>query len=150
MIRRATLVDVPALAQVAERMHQESRFSNLHFSAWKMRRVVEGLIDHPRGLALIATRGDAVIGGFLAIIEEHIFGDDLFAFDLGTFILPQYRGGFTGPALLRAYVKWAQSMGVAKIQGGVASGIDPATTVGVFRAVGFAPVGLAFEYQGKP
>lgn len=149
MIRRATLIDVPGMVELAERMHQESRFADLRFVPEKMRDVLGALIDAPTGLALVAVREGRIIGAFLAVIEEHLFSDALFAFDIATFILPGYRGGYTGPALIRAYVKWAQSKGVAKIQGGVASGINHDVAIPIFRRLGFEPVGLNMEHKGN-
>lgn len=150
MIRLATLADVPRMLDLAERFHAESALAHLSFNRAKLSRVIPGLIDYRRGLALVATRAGDVIGGFMGVAEEHFFCDQLFSFDLCTFIAPEHRGGFTATSLLRAYVHWAQRLGVAEINAGVASGIDHDMAIAVFEAVGFRKTGVTFVYQGKP
>lgn len=148
MIRPATLLDVPDMLDLAERFHAESALAYVPFNREKLARVIGGLIDYPRGLALVAIRCGRVIGGFLGVAEEHFFADVMFSTDLCTFIAPEYRGGMVGPALLRAYVRWAKQVGVACINAGIVSGINQPRTVRVFESVGFAQTGVSFEYQG--
>jgi RimJ/RimL family protein N-acetyltransferase len=93
-----------------------------------------------------------VIGGFLGVAEEHFFSSALFSFDLCTFIAPEHRGGFAGPALLRGYVRWAQSIGVHPdcINAGVASGIEHERAIAIFERVGFRRTGVTFAFKGNP
>jgi GNAT superfamily N-acetyltransferase len=146
-IRRATAIDVPAMVELAERFHAESELSYVPFVRTKVERVFTGLLDYPYGLALVATRAGRVIGGMTAVAEPHFFSDALFSTDFGTFIAPEYRGGFVGPSLLRAYVKWAKALGVACINGGVVSGICQERAIAIFKRIGFAQTGVCFVYE---
>jgi GNAT superfamily N-acetyltransferase len=148
MIRNATLIDVPRMVDLAERFHAESALAHLPFNRDKLARVMAGMIDYRKGLALVAVRGGEVIGGFLGIAEEHFFSDALFSADLCIFIAPEHRGGFTAAALLRAYVRWAKRLGVTEINAGVSSGIAHDTAFAVFERVGFARTGVTFAYRG--
>lgn len=147
MIRRASLLDVPRLVELAEMMHAESRFTMLTFDRDKMTSVATGLLSMPNGLALVAVKGGEIVGAFLGIAEEHVFSRDLFACDLATFIDPKHRGGFIAVSLLRGYVKWARELGVKCINAGIASGINHDVSVRLYERIGFVRVGVAFEYQ---
>ncbi len=149
MIRNATLIDIPRMVELAERFHAESALAHLPFNRDKLARVMAGLIDYRKGLAIVAVRNGEVIGGFLGVAEEHFFSDAAFSFDLCTFIAPEHRGGFAAVALLRAYVRWAKARGVAEINAGVASGIDHDTAIAVFERVGFVRTGVTFVFRGK-
>lgn len=148
MIRPATLLDLPAIGRLCARFHAESAQAHVPYDADKVARVATGLMDHPRGLVLVAERGGLVVGGLFAVAEEMFYSEALFSIPLGTFVAPRHRGGMTGPRLIRAYVDWAKALGVACINDGVVSGITPARTIKLYQAIGFVPVGIALEYQG--
>lgn len=150
MIRKATLLDVPRLVELGAIMHAESIYRVLPFNPSKLAGVIETLIDHPKGLAIVAVRGGRVVGGFLGVAEEHFFSDAEFSFDLATFIDPDCRGGFVGAALVKAYIAWAKARGVACINAGIASGINHDVSVRLYERVGFRRTGVAFQYQEQP
>lgn len=150
MIRPATLMDVPRLVELGALMHAESRFTMLGFDPDKMARATALLVNSPDGLVLVAERGGRVVGGFLGCAEEHFFSRDKFAFDLATYIEPAHRGGYLGAALLRAFVRWARSRGIACINAGIASGINHDVSTRLYERIGFVRVGTSFEYKGNP
>lgn len=149
MIRTATAADIPRMLELADAMHAESRFSLLRFSRAKTGALIEGLIDNPDGLALVAERCGQVIGGFIGFVTPHFCSDDLAAYDFGLFIAPQYRGSRAGFALLKAYAEWANAKGALQINAGITTGVALDASTRLFQAAGFAHVGHLFEFQGN-
>jgi len=148
VIRPATLLDVPRIVELGALMHAESRFTMLRFDAEKMARATALLVNAPDGLVLVAEREGRVVGGFVGCAEEHFFSRDKFAFDLATYIDPAHRGGYLAAALLRRFVRWARSRGIACINAGIASGINHDVSERLYERLGFVRVGTAYEYQG--
>ena len=147
MIRNATPDDIPALLELGELMHAESRYAHMKWSALKVCRLIEWLIENDEGLALVAERDGEVIGGFLGVIEEHYFTEEKVAGDLALFVNPDKRGGIAACQLLRAFIAWAQKQNVSLIQAGITTGVNLDTSTRLFEAVCGRLVGHLFEFE---
>lgn len=146
MIREARHEDVETLLALAREMHAESpRYSVLAFSDDKVRGLFRRLIDSPDGLLLVADHGERIVGGLAAAILPHWFSDDLFASDLGVFLLPGCRGGMTAVRLVKAYIEWAKFRGALTIQLGISTGVQVDETAALYRRLGLKEFSIGFE-----
>lgn len=148
MIRPATLLDVPQLVVLGERMHAESRFSAMGYAPDKVAALLTGLISSPVGCVLVAERQGAVVGGMAGYCDAHFFSNDLFAADLAVFVEPDRRGGIAAARLVRAFVDWATRRGARMIQVGISTGVHVEQTTRLYESLGFARVGPLMEWRG--
>lgn len=150
MIREATIADIPAMLALGRAMHAESRYAVHAWLDEKVEPLLQGLIEHEDGLALIAEKDGVAVGGFIGSAADHWCTDARQSFDYALFIAPEHRGGLLGLRLLRRYAAWARSRGVADdlIGLGITTGVDLAASTRMFEIAGFGHVGNLFTYQG--
>ena len=127
-------------------MHAESVFSKYDYNDEKVALAIGTLIELPHGIALVATTQGKVIGGFLGRIDKHWFGDDLQAYDLALFILPEHRGSTAAYKLIREYIARAKAFGAAQISIANSTGFEPKRVKRLFEVTGFDHVGYVMEY----
>lgn len=152
MIRDAHLGDIPALLALGEKMHAESpRFSRFPWSGDKVSELIKGLIASDDGLALVSERGGEIDGGFLGMAFDHWSVNARASTDFALFVRPESRGGLLGAQLLRRYVRWAKSRGVADelLDCGIATGVDVEASSKLYQICGFRPCGNLFSYEGN-
>lgn len=136
MVRPATEADLADLVALAGAMHQESpRFQRYPFLGYRLRAVMESVLDMgPRGFMVVAEQ-DGIVGGFVGVAHDHFACDVLQASDIGLFISPEHRGGSTAARLVRAYLAWAK-------------GIDAEPTISVNTGVTVERTGQLLERLG--
>lgn len=123
-IRFATPSDVPALVQLGKHMHAITRFRTLDYDETRV----------AQGLTAALTQGSAryvgfvsedsqgqVVGGLLAVLEKHIFSQQLTASIMHYDVLPEKRMGGYGVRLLKAFEQWCKNRRVAEINFGINS-----------------------------
>lgn len=151
MIREATKDDIPALLALGEAMHAESpRFSRFPWNGQKVAGLIDALINSNDGLVLVSDRQGEIGGGFLGMAFDHWSVDARASTDFALFVRPEDRGGLLGAQLLRRYVKWAKSRGVADefLDCGITTGVDVEASSKLYRICGFRPCGNLFSYGG--
>lgn len=149
MIRPATHADIGALLMLSETMHAESRFARRRFSLDKMAALFTRLIERDDGLVLVAEHDGAITGAFAGYVAEDWFGPDLVSGDFGLFVRPDRRGLGDAPPLIKGYVEWARSRGVAEPEVGVSTGIHTEKTARLYEAMGFGRIGVLLSHLGE-
>lgn len=145
-IRRATFDDVPRMVELGQSMHDESpRFRDRAYNPERAKFSMEAVIGMNRGLAMVAEADGQIVGGIVALAVEHYACDFLQACDLALFIHPEHRGGTLAARLVRAYVKWAVSIGAEpNIQ--LNTGVDPERTAQLLGALGAKQTGTNWTW----
>lgn len=147
MIRHATTADIPAMLSLGRAMHAESpQFRAYSWSDSKMAALIEGLIQHQDGLAVVATDGGRVVGGVLGIITEQFFSYDRLAQDYAIFVEPGRRGAHVGRELVEAFKTWARHMKVPAVLG-VSTGIKVEATCQLLESCGFERFGYLYAMK---
>ena len=108
-IRFATPTDVPALVQLGKHMHAITLTAAL---AQGKERYVCFLSEDSLG---------QVVGGLLAVLEKHIFSQQLTASIMHYDVMPEKRMGGYGVRLLKAFDQWCINRKVAEINFGINS-----------------------------
>ena len=114
MIRRATIADLPKVAECAREFYASSPFlSDLEeprfCSTW------EQLISQNLGIAFIEYEGSEVAGGIGAVVTLDPYSSKVVASEAFWFVRPGARGAL-GIRLYRAFEYWARDRGVDSIQ----------------------------------
>lgn len=146
-IRFADLQDVPALVTLGKRMHAITRFSHFEFDEVRVAHALTAALTEgkKRYVCLVAEGSqDNLVGGLLAVLEQHIFSSQLTASIMHFDVLPEARMAGWGVRLLHAFELWAKNRQVVEISFGINSG-DELGTVGRFAIrMGFEKVGENF------
>ena len=146
-VRFARIDDIPALVALGRHMHGITRFSAFVYDEARVAQALRAALQDAQGryVCLVAeSQGGAVVGVLLAVLERHIFSDQITASVMHYDVLPDNRMGGWGVRLLRAFEQWAANRRVFEITFGVNSGGDH-DRVGKFaRRMGFEKVGENF------
>lgn len=147
IIRPGTLKDIDALMPLAFAMHAESpRFSRYTFLPERARQSLEMVLNmKERGFMLVAEQDGMLIGGMVAFSMPHFACDVVQAGDLSIFIDEQHRGGSLAARLIKAYLKWAESIG-AEPSIGINTGVHPERTAQLLQALGAAQTGTTYTW----
>ncbi|AZS78843.1 GNAT family N-acetyltransferase [Achromobacter spanius] len=146
MIRVATLQDVPAVVALAQAFHRESAYRNTEFLPSKVTDLFSGLLDEPRGTLLVAEEGGVLIGFLSGGIGQDYFGDGLFAFEHGVYVVPERRGGMAGPRLVQAFLSWAEGLGVPRKHMAISTGIATERTGALYQHLGGENTGALYSW----
>lgn len=147
MIRNATHYDVAVMAEIGRLMHAEGVFSKFNYDYERVVRLISTLIELDRGIAIVATEGDKIIGGFIGSLDQHWFGNDMQAYDLALFIVPEKRQGLTAVRLIKEYIKQAKALGASQISIANSTGFEPERVKALFEYTGFKQVGYVMEHS---
>ena len=139
-VRKATVCDAGGIAAVMERIAAERVHSAID-RAWTVeeeRRYLESL--SPREALHVAVDGAGRIAGFQSLeLWSPALVSTAHAGQVGTFVLPEWRGRGTGHALWRATESFARSAGYRKLIVQVRASNLPAQ--GFYRGLGFTECG---------
>lgn len=145
-LRNATLDDVDSLLSLAYAMHTESpRFSRYPFNPERLKTNLCMVIGMPYGFAKVAEHEGLIVGALVAFAMPHFACDVLQACDMGLFIDADHRGGSLAARLVKAYVKWAESIN-AEPTIGINTGVHPERTAQLLQALGAKQSGTNYTW----
>ncbi len=137
MIREATVDDIPRLMELGLEMFHESRYGELYsFDTTAVRAVFLHYITDKDCLALISDNGLV-----LAQMQKQWFCKGLMTEDRLIYVSKNHRKGLEGVRLIKAYMKWAKSLGVHEIFIGNATGINFERVGKLYEKLGFEQIG---------
>ena len=126
-IRFATPADVPALVQLGKHMHAITRFRTLDYDEARVAQTLTAALAQGKERYVCFVSEDSqgqVVGGLLAVLEKHIFSQQLTASIMHYDVLPEKRMGGYGVRLLKAFEQWCKNRQVVEINFGVNSADD--------------------------
>jgi len=130
--------------ELARRMHAESVFAHIPFDEDQLTQTLLGCIGNPDdGVVLMAQNEDGTLKGFkFGVAHEFYFSKARVAHEMAMYVAPEFRGGFTCAALIKAFERWAkEEAGAMEVVIGVAANIDNDLTSAVYQRLGY-------EYRG--
>lgn len=138
-VRPFTEADIPALLDMARRMHAESpRFARFTFSPRKCEQIMRNLLGNPQaGGILVAKKAGIIVGMVVPLVVEHFFGVEKTASDLAVYVAPEHRGGSIVVRLVRAFEKFARERAAVEAALGVSTEIHADRTVELYRGLGY-------------
>ncbi|KEQ12032.1 hypothetical protein GZ77_23400 [Endozoicomonas montiporae] len=105
--------------------------------------MLEKMTKHPAYGLWIAFNGEMPVGFVSGQLQESLFHDRVFAFDLGWFVLPDYQGKGLGRRLLDTYIGWAKDNEASVVHFCVAFADEDSDrrNADKLKAMGFEPWG---------
>jgi GNAT superfamily N-acetyltransferase len=146
-IRFATVKDIPALVKLGKHMHGITRFKSFVYSEERVAKALLEVIEKGSGRYICFVAEDStqhLAGVLLAVLEQHIFSDQIMASVVHYDVLPERRMGGHGVRLLRAFEQWCQNRKVAEINLGINSLTEMESVGGFVRKMGYVKVGENF------
>ena len=126
-IRFATPAHVPALVLLGKHMHAITRFRKLGYDEARVAQSLTAALTqgNARYVGFVSEDSQGqVVGGLLAVLEKHIFSQQLTASIMHYDVLPEKRMGGYGVRLLKAFEQWCKNRQVVEINFGVNSADD--------------------------
>lgn len=146
MIRPAQMADTARIVEIGEAMHQESAYRSIPYSRDKVLGLMRSMIQGA-GVVFVAEKGGEIVGGIAGGVSAHWFGDELYGYELGLFVLPEHRHGLVAMKLLLAWKNWCKEQGARSLRMGITTGVNVEGTARFYRHMGFQDAGNLFHME---
>lgn len=140
--------DVEAMIEMGQRLHAESRFSNLTYDQERLRKSGEFGLAHNNPGLLMAERSGVLVGMAVVMVGEYFFASAKTATIQLLYVTPEARGGMAAVRLLKAIRQIAANSGAHDLHLNVTTGISPAKTDRFLRRMGFLQTGGNYVLEG--
>ena len=148
-LRPATLIDVPELVKLGHIFIQEApNYQNRPYIAENASMHFTNLIKGG-GAIFLVEHEKQIIGGFVGRIGGDWFNDTKIAFDDALYVKPEFRKSRAAYMLIQAFIRWAQLMGVSRIQCGTTTGVESAACIRLYKHFGFTEYGTVLDLELK-
>ncbi|MEW5943061.1 MAG: GNAT family N-acetyltransferase [Pseudomonadota bacterium] len=151
-IRFAVLEDIPALVEVGQSIHAQTRFKQFPFRPERVAENLEAVIRDMRGsycFLVAEDRDGRAVGGLVGSIERHLYADQPVATVVAYTVLPEKRSTGAGLRLMVAFRQWAENRGAFELNAGVSSGVELQRMDKFFRRLGFRFTGGNYSLRLK-
>lgn len=124
-VRRVIPQDLRELIEMSQGFHAESPvFSQMPFDAARVQQLVQGAINDPDWLALVAVDDSGLSGMALFFAAETFFGPGRECMDLAFYVRPACRGTRAAQMMLDRVIQWATERGAARLTIAPRTGIN--------------------------
>jgi len=141
--------DFEKMIKLGEKMWKEGAYKNLTFSAEKLRKLGDSLIDKPdKGMGFVAIDNDEVIGMMIVYLRNYFFSDDVFCHDLMLFVDPYKRKSIKVPVrLINMATDWAREKGAKEFRPASSVGVEKEKVAKLYKFMKFENVGYVFRKE---
>lgn len=151
-IRRAsTFADVMEVLPLARRMYDESIYNrpDTPFDEDVLGETLWSCVTNPDdGVVVMAHTDDGTLKGFkFGSAHRLYFSPSRVAQEFALYVAPEFRGGFTCPALIKGFERWAREVGVVEVVVGIAAMIDNDLTQKIYERLGYQHHGPILKKQ---
>jgi len=137
-IRPATMDDIDRLIDLGEILHKESgRWSRIPYVRDRVKATMKTIIPGEKGAVFVSEKDGVIVGGIAVYADRHWSSDAVIAQEISFFMLPEHRGSFDAARLVCAMRAWAERKGVAWLECGTSTGVDPERTAKLYERLGF-------------
>jgi|TARA_Y100000310_G_scaffold93889_2_gene91478 GNAT superfamily N-acetyltransferase len=124
-IEQATEEDLIMYVTLARHMHDESVYAQfLDFNDAKVEGAAQNMIFSPNYHVIKACDDEMQVGFFAGGISAYYVSYDKYAFDVATYVAPQYRGKGIAKALITDFVGWAKKHGARELCLSTSTGVN--------------------------
>lgn len=146
-IRDATETDIPALLELSQAMHSESRYRKFNYDPEKVIALMRNLMSGDFGILIVAENSGRIIGGLMAMVIEHFFGHDKSSADFALFVIPSSRGSVAAILLIKEYIRQAKEKGAVDIGIANTTGYESEIVGKFYEKMGFIKVGGNYRLE---
>ena len=131
------------ILRLAITMHGETDFKTVPFDVEQTANsVLNMVINNPRGHGVLAyTDDDQVAGMLCGGISNYVFSRGSVANDYAFYVLPEHRGSWAAPRMIKMFSNWARENGATELYIGISSGLFADRTGKLLERSGFDHVG---------
>ena len=142
--------DIPALVQLAQEAHEESRFSYMRFSPDKVRKIAKSALKDPkRNAVMLAHKGKTPVGfAYCSVGEYHIGEGALITTIHNMNVSRSVRAGLSGGrvalGLFKGIETWSAARGAKEVLFHVTSDVDLARAHKLAKRIGYKFIGGSY------
>ena len=108
IIQRIRQINAPLRQQVNAYLATNKISRQFPLDSQRVESMLLRMTTHPDYGLWVAYDGDQFAGFISGYLQLSLFHNRIFAFDLGWFVMPDYRGSGLGRQLMDTYVQWAE------------------------------------------
>lgn len=141
-IRPAAEADIPAITELARRMHAESpRYAHLPFDSARLGATARQILA--TGLVLLAELDAYPVGLMAGAVAPHFFSQALYGVELAVYVAPEHRGSRVALRMISRFEAWAKARGAGEMCLGISTGLDVPRTQALYERLGYRPSGVS-------
>ena len=141
MIRRATILDISAIALMLNTMHKETDIEVPQIHTNKLITKINELIHH--GLVFVSIKDDKIQGSIGGLISQDWWSEEKYIADAWFYVFKDQRKSDVAKNLLQSYIKSAKDAKLKIRLGHIFSG-DLDRKDNFFKRLGFVKAGSIF------
>lgn len=139
-------VDHLQLLELGKDMHAESVYKDLDYDYTKLMEIGNHLDRKEDGWFGVRIKlGHEIVAFFIGYETPYFFSQDRIAQELLLYVKPQYRGSSYAIRLIKAFEKWAKSIGVKKMLMSTSTKVKEEQTMRLFEKLGYTHAGHLYE-----
>ena len=141
-IRLLEFNDSQQVIDLGRIIHKESHYNFLPYEEMKIQELIMVTLKNPQSnVCFVAEYDGKIIGALCGFIAAYIMNYELFAQDLGLWILPKKRGTWAAKKLLDTFEYWAKQKGCKEIMLSITSNINSDRTAQFYEKLGYTNLG---------
>lgn len=141
-IRNGTITDLPRLIELGERMRRESAVYYPPIDIPHLTERAEIVFSQPdKFCCFVAENGNNIVGWLNGFESGYIFNPIRVAAHDVFYIVPEARSYGTAMGLVRAFIEWAESLGIRRQMIRLDTGLRPEKVERFYLRLGFKPIG---------
>ena len=140
MIRNAIESDLPKLAEMGQRLHDESSYKHVTYSPERVYATCELMMQ--KGFLMVAEKDGEVVGVMMVDVHVPWYTTERMGIDHTLYIYPEHRNGLIAARLIKKFEEWCKAMGATQIRPGVGTGDK--NVLRLYRMLGYTSVGEWF------
>ena len=141
MIRRATVIDISALALMLDQMHKETEIEVPKINTLKLINKINDLVHN--GLVFVCVKDNKIQGSIAGQICQDWWSEDKYIADTWFYVFKEQRKSNVAKKLLQTYIKTAKDVKLKIRLGHIFSG-DLNRKDKFFERLGFVKAGSIF------
>tara|TARA_Y100000114_G_C11687458_1_gene291805 strand:+ start:356 stop:790 length:435 start_codon:yes stop_codon:yes gene_type:complete len=141
MIRRATVIDISALALMLDQMHKETEIEVPKINTLKLINKINDLVHN--GLVFVCVKDNKIQGSIAGQICQDWWSEDKYIADTWFYVFKEQRKSDVAKKLLQTYIKTAKDVKLKIRLGHIFSG-DLNRKDKFFERLGFVKAGSIF------
>lgn len=138
IVREAVPEDIPALVELGRRMREESL---VPYPAIDEEVLRERLFVLPGYVVHVCEQDGFVIGMLASQCSTYIFSRGTYAYHDIFYVMPERRGSWAAVLLIKAFLKWADSLGIRRKVIAQHTQVNAERTLKFYERMGFKPMG---------
>lgn len=146
--------DVVDVLPICARMHSRSRYHRMPYDAVRVQKLLESSINAQQlGTLVLLHPRDGIVGAGMLSVQPYLFSTQFLAYDLGIYIVEDYRSFKASTMLIHAMEQWARAHGASRLLTSVTApeGMDEVRSITkLYVSIGYDLLGTMLAKELAP